>query len=57
MTEYLCKAVIDGQQIEFETLGAVTLTQAIDQFDTYLSMEHHLVMALSAKCEFTRISI
>ena len=57
MTEYLCKAIIDGTQYEFETLGAVTVPQAYEQFDSYLLEEKHAVLAIASHTEFERIEM
>lgn len=57
MTEYLCKAIIDGTQYEFETIGAVTVPQAYEQFDSYLLEEKHAVLAIASHTEFERIEM
>lgn len=54
MTEYLCKATIDGRKFEFETMGAVTLMQAVSQFEEYLLEEEHRVLAIASHSEFER---
>ena len=39
MTEYKCSCHINGKSYEFETLAAVTVWQALEQFSGYLVAE------------------
>lgn len=55
MTEYICKATIDGHKFEFETLGAVTIPEAYKQFEEYLAeLEDSRVLAIASHTEFER---
>ncbi|CAA0365358.1 hypothetical protein ALT721_800028 [Alteromonas alvinellae] len=57
MTEYLCKATIDGKNFEFETMGAVTVPQAYQQFEEYLHEQEHRVLAIASHTEFERFEM
>lgn len=56
MTEYDCTAVIDDTKYDFQTLAAVTTTQAIKQFDQYLFKTHNVVLELASHVEFKRVA-
>jgi len=55
MTEYTCKATIDGVKFEFLTMGAVTVPQAYQQFEEYLAeLDDSRVLAIASHTEFER---
>ena len=39
MTEYNCSCHVDGKSYDFQTLGAVTIWQALEQFSDLLISE------------------
>ncbi|WP_269519509.1 hypothetical protein [Alteromonas sp. BMJM2] len=59
MTEYLCKAVFEEHSFQFETMGAVTILQAYEQFSEYLfeQTEDSRVLAVARHVEFERIEM
>jgi hypothetical protein len=57
MTEFHCTATVNLITYEYQTLAAVTTSQAFSQFDMWLFDNHQAVIEMATRLNFKRVLI
>lgn len=57
MTEYNCEVTIERVTYWYQTMAAVTATQAYHQLDKWLYDEHKLPIEIATRLTFKRVAL